>query len=522
MPAASSPLGLPTPVLGVSHPLYVTWRPIWTRLHDVYEGSGGFLDPKKPYLVAHPREWLDHSTPTFAEDGVTVVKYEVNPNPSSPSPKLKERRTLARYENIAETLVETLAGALFRVAPQRTFNEKAPKPNDGSLRPIEAFWANADGLGTTWDALLAQAWIPAAVFGYLFGYLDLDEDTDLPIVRFYTPLDVPDWLTDDRGALTSIKFLEATPREDFTRIPTSAAKQVRVRVIDAEGWTLTKPNGTTIDEGTHPFGVLPVFVLYAKRRSITPLIGKSVLGDPQNFLDLYNLVSEVRELLRKQTFSILNIPIGKDGNVEHETQLIGRQSGTGNILFSTEAANYISAEGSNVQVYHEHIDRLIRTIYRLAVLPWDSDSRDAEAAESRRIKREDLNQALCKYANECKRVDEFVTDLVYRARFGAAWENWRERDALAIHWPDQFETTPLEDLLKQFSDAVAMELGETATKEAKKRAVRAALPNLSAEMLETIDGEIDAAEYVTESERRDKELNARIEKLAGAGAAMGA
>lgn len=517
MSAASAPLGTVSPVLGVSHPLYATYRPIWQKLLDVFEGAGGFLSDVKPYLIAHPREFLDHSIPQYADDNQTITGYTVNLSPSNPSPKLLERRKLARYENIAETLVGQLRAALFRVGAVRTFSDEAPVPQIGK-RPIEQFHADADGLGTSWDELLRQAWCPAAVFGHVFLYLDdasEDDAREVPVARLYTPLDVPDWLMDEKGRVTQIKFLEAGPRESFRTPVTNAARNVRVRVVTEDGWSLQTVGGKVIEAGFHSFGSLPVAVLYAKRRAITPFIGKSVLGDPMNFIDLYNLVSEVRELLRKQTFSILNVPVGDNGSIEREQGLIGRQSGTGNILFTSQPADYISAEGSNVEVYHAHIDRLIRTIYRLAVLPWESDSRDAESGDSRRIKREDLNQQLAGFADELQRVDERVTDLIYQATYGAAWDRWRERDGLKNRWPDTFEVTPLEELLKQFTDAIRLELGETATKEAKKRAVRAALPDLTPQMLALIDDEIAASEVLTEADRRQQQLDASIKRFAG-------
>lgn len=43
------------------HPAYTEWAPVWQQLLDVYEGAGGFTNARKPYLYAHPREWLDHS-----------------------------------------------------------------------------------------------------------------------------------------------------------------------------------------------------------------------------------------------------------------------------------------------------------------------------------------------------------------------------------------------------------------------------------------------------------------------------
>lgn len=515
MSAASAPLGTTGPVLGVAHPLYVQYRPIWLKCLDVFEGAGGFLSADKPYLIAHPREFLDHSTPVFDEDGTTIKGYTANLTPSQPSPKLLERRKLARYENYAETLIEQVGNTLFREMPSYTFEETSPAPK-GKKRPIELFWEDADGMGTPWFDLLAQYWTASAVFGHTVIYFEpsADETRTVPVARAYSPLDVPDWLMNDHGQLTQIKLLEAAPRESFSARPTG--DNVRVRVITDKGWSLQKANGKAIEADEHGFDRLPVIVLYAKRRALTPFIGKSVMGDPMKFIDLYNMVSEERELLRKQTFSILNVPVG-EGSIDQEQALIGRQSGTGNILFTSQAASYISADGENVTVYHDSMDRLIRSIFRSALLPWDTDSKDAEAADSRRIKREDLNAQLSKFANELQRVDLFATDLVYQAAYGQRWEYWREKDGLAIAWPDEFQTTPLEELIKQFTDALHADLGETATRELKKRMVRAALPNTPKSKLQDMDEEIETMPVVTEEDRRQDELQASVKRLSAVG-----
>jgi hypothetical protein len=494
------------------HPLYLRWRDVWVKLLDVYEGAGGFLDDTKPYLIAHPREWLDHSSPVFG-DGGQLLRFEVNANPSKPSPKLKERRKLARYENIASTLIEQLSGALFRNKPQRSFGPNAPTV--AVQRPIELFWNDADGNGTNWNDLLKEAWGPCAAFGHLWGYVDVQpDDPRRAYVRWYTPIDVIDWLVDDNNRLVSVKFLEAVPRESYAKTSTAYSVDVRVRVVDAEGWKLLNRSGKEIASGTHDFGVVPAFVMYARRRALTPFVGRSVLGDPQLYIDLYNLISETRELLRKQTFSILNVPIGETpGGVQKEQELIGQQSGTGNILFTTNSAQMLSPDNTNVQSYHDHMDRLQRTIYRLSVLPWESDGRGAESADSRQIKREDLNQQLAGFADELQRVDEFVTRLVYRAAYGDAADRWEAADELTIRWPDQFDTLNLEKVIKQFADAMALDLGQTATGEIRKRAARAVLPDVHMDTLQQIDDDITATPVETPAQRRTAAMTALTARL---------
>lgn len=504
------------------HPAYITYQPIWQQLLDVYEGAGGFLDANKPYLYAHPREWLDHSY-RDADTG----KWVTNPSPSLASPKLKARRKLARYENIAATLIDQLKAALFRRSAARSFAEPDRIPDD---HPLVAFWGNADGLGRSIAHLMPDYWTGAAVFGHLPLVLDRAGETDadatvadMPpvILRAYTPLDMIDWLTDDLGGLVAVRLLEAVRRDRFEDV--AGAVTAQVRTLDGESWTLTQieklgtpgrglrpAKGITDETGAHGFGALPVVMLYARRRALMPTIGRSVLGDPALYLDLYNLTSEVRELLRNQTFALLNVPLGTDGSMERESALIGETAGTANVIFSSQPIAYVSPEGTNVQVYHEHIDRLVRLIYRLAVVGWESDSRDAEAADSRRLKKEDLHQMLAGYAAECEACEIALARLVYRAHYGDRWEQQWEADQPIVAYPDEFDVSGLLEDLEAATQGLALELGETASRELKKRVVPKLLPGLPPSVMQTIEREISAAEVKTEAERAREALEIRF------------
>jgi len=497
------------------HPAYTTWQPIWQQLLDVYEGSGGFVDVSRPYLYAHTREWLDHSV-------LVEGKWVTNPSPSTPSPKLKARRRLARYENIAATLIEQLKSALFRKPPTRGFAD--PDKID-EAHPLRLFWENADGLGHDMDAVMPEQWTSAAVFGHTIlmgdragdsGEMPTAADQPPVVLRGYTPLDMIDWLTDDLGGLTAARFLEAVRRDSFDE-PASAVT-TQVRTVTPEGWTTTqleklgtpgrgfKPaKNATEETGEHGFGVLPVVVLYARRRALAPTIGRSVLGDPALYIDLYNLTSEVRELLRNQTFALLNVPLGQDGSMEKESSLLGQTSGTQNVIFSSQPIAYVSPDGTNVQVYHEHIDRLVRLIYRLAVVGWDDDSGSAESGISRKLKKEDLYQVLAGYASECEKAEKQIAQLVYRANYGDQWQTQWDADKPSINYPDDFDITGLMDELEAVTQGIALELGETATKAMKKRAVPRLLPNLPQPVQQAIDKEIDALEVKT-ADQKEREL----------------
>jgi hypothetical protein len=442
------------------HPVFVTYLPIWTKLAHVREGAGGFLDGT--YLVAHPREWQDHTAAT----------------PTVPTKKLKARRSLAKYDNLAARIIEAKKSALFRETPTRRIGPEENKEPE----PIQEWWDDVDGRGTNMDDFLWLAWDAAATFGHVFIYMDREIDDPARIIlRLYLPLDVPDWLEDDRGDLTAVKLLEGVPRTDLTQ--SYAAMQQRYRIVDDATWTLYDQKGKLEATGEHGMGVLPVVRLFAKRRPLTPGIGQSVLDNPQHFVDLYNLESELRELLRNQTFSLLNVPLGTGPDamrVEDARAMMGQATGTEDVLFSGTAASFIAADAANVTAYQTEIERVQRLIYRLAAIQWESDSKDAEAEGSLKLKREDMNQVLSAYADELEQADVAVAKLWYRATFGGdAGIKKFEADEVAIVYPQEFEVTPFENLIEQAEAAMAIGMPGVVMKELRKRLLPKFLTDLA-------------------------------------------
>lgn len=481
-----------------AHPLYVYFKPIWEKLVHCYEGTGGFQDGT--YLVAHPREWLD-----FTAD-----------NPNKPTKKLKARWALARYENVAATILDQKRTALFRGEVTRTIGGEARSDQD---HPLWDFWDDVDGEGTSIDDWMAEAFTPAALFGFVYHLMDkpatsgaqTQADEPSPYLRLYAPLDVPDWLLSDRGGLIAVRLLESVERQTLDD-PQFSTLRFRERLITDEEWEL-REDGKKKDGGTHGFGRLPVIVQYAKRRGLTPLIGQSVLHDPKLYIDLYNLTSELRELLRLQTFSILNVPLGSGEtgtDIEKAKTMMGDTTGAENVLFTPEAAQFIQADTANVEAYQEERRQLLRTIFRLAAVPWESDSKDAEAEGSLQLKREDMNQVLAGYADECEKTEYALCELWYRAMYGDSWERKYEQDEPTIRYPDTFDVTPFAEILEQAQAALSLEMGDTFMKELRRRLVSKFLPDATPAVIEAIEQELEQTKVQSPAKQKLEEMAMRF------------
>ena len=466
-----------------THPDYQLWAPVWRKLAHCYEGSGGFLDGT--YLVAHPREWDDYKASI----------------PKKPSKKLLARRKIARYENVAQTILDQVKAALFRGSVVRTIG-KDDKTTEN--HPLRLWWDDVDGCGTAIDDYMAQRWVWAGICGHVVHLMDLpamregeapltQADAGEPFLRTYTALDLADWLIDDYGTVTAVKLLEVEPRPD---IKTSAVTDApRIRYVTDTDWELVSSLGKTVNQGAHGFGRLPVVIQYAKRRALSTVLGQSVLNDPNLYIDLYNLTSELRELLRNQTFSILNIVLGTGEtaiDLERAKELAGDTTGTENVLFSAAASQFITADASNVAAYQDERDKLLRVIYRLAGVPWESDSKDAEALGSLKLKREDMNQVLAGYADECEKAEYAFVELWYRAKYGVdGWEQQLESDEVTVRYPDTFDVTPFAEILEQAQAAIAIDMPPAFMKELRSRLVAKFLPDATPTVLATIDKELE-------------------------------
>lgn len=490
------------------HPVYDLLQDEWVKLGHVREGTGGFKDGT--FLVAHAREWLDHTTVTANSDGTTTTV--VNENPRKASPKLKARRRLARYENVASAILEAKKAALFREQPTRRVGDE-PKEANAQKTPLEQWWMNVDGRGTHIDDAIPAWWDLAATYGHVVLYFELPPeqpepkegevrtaaDDGWPYVRLYTPLDVLNWLCDENGEIISIKVQEAVEATSYSEL--KPVTQYRVRIIDQEGWKLyDSKTGAFLREGTHELGCLPVAFLYGKRRAILTDVGQSVLGDPRNYIDLFNLISEKRELERSQTFSFINLPLGTGPDaptVEQAQAMMGKQTGTMNVLFSAGPASMLTADAENVKTYQEDIQQLKRDIYREAGVQWESDSKDAEAEGSLVVKREEMNTRLAAYADECEQTEYQLAELFYRWKVGAdRAEKAMEADSVTIAYPSRFSAEPFETVLKQVQAAMSIGMPTEFLKAMRKALITKfeGMANLTPAEIKEIEAAIDNAE----------------------------
>ena len=415
------------------HPRYAEWLDTWQWLGYSYEGDGPFLTGEA--LVAHPRE-INYKRD---QDGSVTTPLEI----IGYLPKYHRRRVLARYDNFAQKIVDMIADYQFRKTASRGFDE----PNARGVKDYLLWCEDVDGNGTSLDDWLKEQSRCASVY----GHMGITMERQAPLVKVvrsladqgqlvlssYSPIDIPDWIA-VRGQVQEVKLLEGVARESLLQTAAKVTTAIGSETVrDGESMEIRRwtpnffirydSNGAEIARVPNPLGRPPVEFMYCRRRVRVPVIGRSMLGDPKLYRDHYNMVSEMRSLLRDQTFSMLAIQLGENEEPADGRARLGKHAGTDTIIWHKGGAEFISPADGPVATYVSSIANLEDTMFRRVGLDSSGDSGGAnQSGDSRRMKAMDLNQTLSGNADEVEKFEYRIARLWFQLTYGrdagnAAW-----------------------------------------------------------------------------------------------------
>jgi len=434
-------------------------------LLDCYMGRGGYLTGR--YLVPHKRESLDD---------------------------LEERAAISVYPNYVRDVVDTYSGYLWKRQPAR-------ESGDG----YAAFTLNADGAGHSLDYVLQTDQLIAMVLGSVWLIVDrapvipqTRAQQPAPYLAMRLPGQVARYKLDSNGQLESITFrevadgAETTPSFGLGMLQSLASLvglgAMRYRTFTRTGWkiSLDEAGYLVTAQGEHKLGRVPVVRL----NSTVPLLPGQLRADPWAFgisqlnWSLYNLESEKRTLFRKQTFSILTIPIVDGDEAEKLKDLT---LGTDNALTYNPTGGgkpgYIAPPADPIDQYQKEVDATITGIYKAANLEFIAGVHASAVAMSFQFQK--ANSSMGLVAAQCEAAEREIAQIV------AAWEG---EQTGTISYPRDFNLTDLSTDLQTALTATTLKISPTFEKELKKRTARQVLGHgVPAATMGIIDSEIDQA-----------------------------
>lgn len=397
---------------------------------DALHGSGGFR-------------------PRVSSSGSGIAPTLVGPSyliqyPREGDEKFARRNEVAWYVNDLASACGRFAGYLAKRPPQRQ--------TDNPL--IATFIDDCNWKGDALDVFWSSFTIEAKARGSMLLLVDM-------------PREQPGTLA-DQLARRAVPYLLPIKPEEVASIELNDQGKVerceiyvedgRVRGWDAAGWWVRKGE-KVLDDGTHPLGVCPVLAFAENEFSRE--------GEFSQIADLsrrlFNLHSELDEILRAQTFSLLTYQTPPEQAGLLDVATVAAQIGTHNMLVhGGQTPAFIAPPDGPAVIYMQRIAAIEERI-KLIGYNVESSAQRQESGVALTLRFQSLNSALSHWAGRMSDLELRVWELVTR------WMGLKF-DGVSSAWDDDYA---IADIRAELEKLGAMQLSgfSEATLTAKRKQI---------------------------------------------------
>ncbi len=333
----------------------------WVLANDAYHGTGMFADGS--VLQQFSRESSEKYT----------TRKEQNSN---------------EYENVMVSKISTYNGYLWKTEPVRDYSSDV----------IATIVKDADFQGNDMDQFLSDFSAEAKVRGVNLVLVEqpqlLPEDAQtqlderqFPYLVQILPERIINYKLDINGNFEYVAFSDTLDLSTFEKEDV----QEIVRYYDKEVWRIYKDDQKTIlEEGIHGALQCPVLI-FSEKGEVDSTGEFTQIGGLSR--KLFNLYSELKLMMRGQTFSILTFHTERGEAPELDLGVDNAMYYTGDI-----APSFISSDSSQAATYEERIKQTLLSMDRVSYSTTDATS-GATTATELRLRMQSLNASLSMFAN---------------------------------------------------------------------------------------------------------------------------
>jgi len=417
-------------------------------LSDAYYGKGGFKDGF--YLIPHPRE--------------TPEKYA-------------RRKALAYYLNYVAPVVNSHVNPVFRKEPEREWKEN---------QLFSTFMEDADTLGTSFTRFMKRAALIAKLQAVAFIVIDNVSDQPgnmadvlqqraLPYAYIVQRNHVIDYKANKAGRLIEISY--------------KVESEISLTAVTTDTWTWTTTTWScqysdgTKKEGTHSLKRLPIVPLYSRPMEPGKVLPQSEFYNiAKTNQRLYNLCSEIDEIIRNQAFNILTYPL-PEGETEIKEIVVSTENVLGYDGTLSNKPGYISIETGPLEQLRAERKDLVEEIYRMAELSHVTGVETKESGVAKQWDFEQANQVLSDFALNCEETERDI------ARVFELWTN--TKIDLSCKYSDDFGIVDVSAALDEVGKALDLQIGGKFDMEVKKKAAVVYLNDLPEDQFDAIIKDIE-------------------------------
>lgn len=425
----------------------------WQFIADAYNGVGGFADGSQ--LDQFKRE-SDGSTDT--SDNAYGDRKEASEH---------------EYENLFDSKVSRYNGYLFKSLPGRETNDKL----------IEGILKDANRRGESANVFMSNFAKNAKARGVNLLLVDIPQDKakdrqeqiDKRLTPYFVemlPETVQEYKLDNFGNFEFVTFGDTIDNSTYEASDT----QDIVRYYDKTEWRIYDLDKNILDRGGHGFSRCPVLI-FSEKGNFESLGEFSQLAGLSK--RMFNNDSELKLLLRGQTFSILTIWTEKGSS---PTINLGIDNA---LLYSGDhPPSYISSDVAQAKTYEDRIVAIKESMDRVAYDVSTTQAQESGIALS--LKFEGLNSSLNSFAQRLENLERDAWNLVCE-NLGLSL------DTVNVVYNMDFSITDLNneiDILDSVNNIADLPIYKA---EKLKAIVREDLKGFDDETMETIYEEIDTS-----------------------------
>jgi hypothetical protein len=378
-----------------------------------------------------------------------LVRY-----PRESDTKFARRNEIAFYASPLAGACSRFVGYLSMRPPQRT------TPMELYDRMVE----DIDGKGNDIDVFWSQFAYGAKARGSMLLLVDMPPDLPATqaeqvarrVAPYWTqvlPESVTDYALGDDGKFDYVEFAGNWTSPDGERVPCTWH-------FDRAMWEAKDRNKNTLASGEHPLGECPVLIF--TEGGDYPHYGPfSAIADLSR--RLFNLDSELDEILRAQTFSLLTMQVPDNSTDEQKlsaAKVAGETISTANLLVhSGSAPTFIAPPDGPARIYLDRIKDLRGQIDEIALNV--ATVGQQESGYAMRMRFQSINGELSRFAERMEDLERRAWDL------SARWLGLSTQPT--VSWSRDYNLADVESELKILTDMRTAAMPDRVVVEQQKR-----------------------------------------------------
>lgn len=480
------------------HPIFKKYYSYWNFLIDAYEGG---VD----YTQADVQRGIVNSADS-------IIQVKVNGKPLEDKMranifKHKKERDADYLERVQMSYYYNFCAPIIDIYTNHLFKEPVIQDWADVEIAVENRENNIDRKGSSLSEFRREMAELAQIYGHIFVLVDKprteaqivslaqqQEAGMFPYFTFFRPTDVINWALDEFGNAHWVLLQEnLNGNINPFEFDKDNMNMVQYRLWTRNEWVLYNSKFEEIERATHGLGSVPIGIVFNKpSKKHQNYLGISEIADIAFIArDVYNKCSELNEIIRNQTFSILTL----QGNSKDYNEL---SVGTSKALLypkETNVPQYISPAAENAETLMKQIDRQVHKMFQLAKLEGGSATQteqiDSQSGISKAFDFQETNSALAKKAGHMEDGELRMWDLFAR------WEGKKEF-AGSVSYPRDFNIQELNDELDEAEKLMKLSLGNEFNIQMKKEIIKKKFPRITDEERDKMIREVETSEGKTE------------------------